>query len=190
MKIKIHIVLFLKLLAISPLFFAIGCTGFHYEKPQSVSEAKLIHRKHQYKYREQKPDTALLVLIKHKTFQYYGRKKSGCIYLFEDDSSFIKKIYVEAKHNKYFVACAKPGEKIEMHIPLKGKEERELILGLGPNFIRINSEDERNDLSFFEDFFYLAFALTKKKITIKKDIPQYYRWNNIHHNSFHRIDYP
>ena len=202
MKTKTQIIVFIKLLTISTLFFVVSCSAevagsflltsaFTSEKPLTLSKAKLIPEKYQYQYRKQKPDTALLVLIKYKTAQYYGHgRKFGCIYLFEDDSSFIKKIYVESKHNKYFVACVRPREKIKMYIPLNGQQERKIILGLGPNDLTPRSEDKVNNIGFFEDLFGQAFALTKKTITIKKDKTQYYRWDDRSHSSFHYTDNP
>ncbi len=121
MKTKIQTTIFLKVLVILFSFLIIGCdapfalilevSGHKPEQPTLLHKAKMIPQKKQYQYREKKPDTALLVLIKYRTSRYTSASITECIYLFEDKSDFMEKIHRKFKYNKYFVACLRPKKK-------------------------------------------------------------------------------
>ena len=144
----------------------IGCSSDIYYRPVPYQEASTTTN--QRLFRENRPDTVLLVLIKDK---YLNLKRDSdiCVYFFEANNPELKKKinsftyypYRIKKNSDKLVGCVAWRQKILMYIPLNGKKEREIVLGLG---LGSPSESE---------------TIRKKKFILRKSEPQYYRWGEV-----------
>ena len=135
-KLKIY---FLQLLLI---LFAVGCGPVDYEIAAKVSKTRTVPEKHQYKYREKKSYTALLVLVRDKTLQLVSARE--CVYLFEESDIISEGIqFQESPYRgyhpfqvfplevsyieRYLIGCPRSNERLEIYIPLRGKKEKKFF---------------------------------------------------------------
>ena len=105
----------------------IGCSSDIYYRPVPYQEASTTTN--QRLFRENRPDTVLLVLIKDK---YLNLKRDSdiCVYFFEANNPELKKKinsftyypYRIKKNSDKLVGCVAWRQKILMYIPLNGKK--------------------------------------------------------------------
>ena len=186
---KIHVLYFILAFLIVGCYY--GVIG-PIRRPVEISKTKPVPEEWQHKYRNQKPDTTLLVFLKDRSTQNFSRWQD-CVFLFEKSDilseeikiqksryryqEHIKEIPFKARYTQqYLVACTKRKERLEMYIPLNGKEEKEVILGFGQGGNKEPSRWQGN------------VRLIVKKITIKRNKPQYYRWGSLVGETFYPID--
>ena len=166
--VKLKLIYCLVLITIS--LSLISCSFDHlYYKAVPYQEA--ITTQDQKLFKENKPDTVLLVLIKDK---YLNLKDSKfCIYFFEANNPELKKKigsftyypYRITRNSNRLVGCVDFRQKILMYIPLNSKKEREIVLGLGRGG-RHSEED----------------TIIKKKFVLQRGKPQYYRWGDLYYD--------